>query len=127
MPPQKANLSRAELGDREADRPRSLPWSRMAAAPRPIGCDRDHELAVSMQVLNCNHHPKILKCSACPQVLRRLSIDAPAVPTTTLVFDIDNTLYDETSGLAQNAWSVVYGYMVDVLNFPTIGFAKTVR
>ena len=59
-------------------------------------------------------------------VLRRLSTDAPAVPTTTLVFDIDNTLYDETIGLGENAWRVVYEYMVEKLHFPTIGFAKTV-
>lgn len=59
-------------------------------------------------------------------VLRRLSTDAPAVPITTLVFDIDNTLYDETSGLGENAWRVVYEYMVEKLHFPTIGFAKTV-
>ena len=60
-------------------------------------------------------------------VLRRLSTDAPVVPTTTLVFDIDNTLYDETSGLGENAWRIVYEYMVEKLRFPTIGFAKTVR
>jgi putative hydrolase of the HAD superfamily len=54
--------------------------------------------------------------------------DGTSTPVTTLVFDVDDTLYDVSTGFtASRNGPAVYRFMVDYLNFPNEAAARIVR
>ena len=58
----------------------------------------------------------------------RTQNDKQSSRITTLIFDVDDTLYDVNTGFTRNRnGSAVYQFMVEYLHFPDLESAKIVR